>query len=94
MEVANDEEMVSFDVKALYMSLPVKRTLAVVKSKLESDGSLSERTPLSAAEITDLLEICLTSNYFSFRGKYYRLADGVAMGSPVPSVVANLFMED
>ena len=65
-----------------------------MKSKLESDGSLSERTPLSAAEITDLLEVCLASNYFSFRGKYYRLADGVAMGSPVSSVVANLFMED
>ena len=40
-----------------------------------------------------LLEICLTSTYFVFQEKYYRLSDGVAMGSPVSSVVANLFME-
>ena len=35
----------------------------------------------------------MTSTFFSFRGKFYHLTDGVAMGSPVSSVVANLFME-
>ena len=31
--------------------------------------------------------------YFTFRGGLYHLTNGVAMGSPVSSVVANLFME-
>ena len=35
----------------------------------------------------------MKSTFFSFRGKFYHLTDGVAMGSPVSSVVANLFME-
>ena len=41
----------------------------------------------------ELLELCLRSTYFTFREKYYRLTDGVAMGSSVSSIVAHLFME-
>ena len=93
IEVAADEEMVSFDVKSLYTSLPINRTIEVVRLKLEQDDTLGERSPLSVDEVVMLLEICLTSTYFSFQEKYYRLTDGVAMGSPVSSVVANLFME-
>ena len=35
----------------------------------------------------------MKSTYFSFRAKFYHLTDGVAMGSPASSVVANIFME-
>ena len=85
--------MVSYDVEALYTSLPLGRVLEVTREKLEADGTLNERTPLSVAEIIKLLEFCLKSTFFSFRGKFYHLTDGVAMGSTVSSVVANLFME-
>ena len=91
--ISPDEEMVSFDVKALYTSLPVGRALEVVRARLRNDNGLEGRTPFTADELADLLEICLTSTYFVFQEKYYRLADGVAMGSPVSSVVANMFME-
>ena len=86
--------MLSFDVKALYTSLPIERTVKIVRTKLEGDESLSESTPLSVDEVLKLLELCLKSTYFSFRKKFFHLKDGVAMGSPVSSIVANIFMED
>ena len=85
--------MVSFDVEALYTSIPIDRALIAVKDKLESDEGWCGKTALSITQIVELLELCLRSTYFTFRDKYYRLMDGVAMGSPVSSVVANLFME-
>ena len=91
--VADNESMVSFDVKSLYTSLPIGRTLDVVRERLRLDETLDCRTPLNADELVGLLEICLTSTYFVFQERYYRLSDGVAMGSPVSSVVANIFME-
>ena len=94
VRISSDEEMVSFDVKSLYTSLPVERALAVVRTRLRDDQTLESRTPFTADEVTELLEICLTSTYFTFQEKYYRLTDGVAMGSPVSSVVANIFMEE
>ena len=66
----------------------------VVRYKLESDDTLHERSPLSVQDIMALLEVCLKSTYFTFHGKFFHLTEGVPMGSPVSSVVANLFMDD
>ena len=57
------------------------------------DGTLGDRTSLSPERIADLLEMCLRSTYFSFGGNLYEQKEGVAMGSPVSAVVANLYME-
>ena len=40
-----------------------------------------------------LLEFCLKKTYFSFQGQFYEQVEGAAMGSPVRSIVANLYME-
>ena len=40
----------------------------------------------------ELLRICLTTTSFQFQARHYELADGLAMGSPISPVVANLFM--
>ena len=34
-----------------------------------------------------------TFDFFTFKGRYYCQKDGVAMGSPVSAVVANIFMQ-
>ena len=56
--------------------------------------TLGKRTNLNVEEILQLLEYCLQSTFFSFKGEFYHLTDGVAMGSSISSVVANLFMEE
>ena len=44
-------------------------------------------------DITLLLEFCLKNTYFSFQGQFCEQVEGVAMGSPVRAIVANLYME-
>ena len=44
--------------------------------------------------ITSLLEFCLTSTCFIFQGRYFEQQEGAAMGSPISSIVANLYMEE
>ena len=94
LKVEEDEELRSYDVSALFTSVPVDKALVVIKRKLEEDTTLHKRTPLSPEDITTLLEKCLRCTYFLYRGEYYLQIHGAAMGSPVSPIVCNLYMED
>ena len=65
----------------------------IIKQSLEEDPELSQRTSLSIGNIISLLEFCITSTYFSFQGKFYEQVEGAAMGSPLSTIVANIYME-
>ncbi|XP_047985276.1 uncharacterized protein LOC125225561 [Leguminivora glycinivorella] len=78
--------MVSFDVTSLFTNVPVAETIELIKRMAEHDDSLTE--------YMKMIEFCLTSGYFVWRGEYYLQIEGVAMGSPIAPVVANLFMEN
>ena len=52
-----------------------------------------ERTLLAVSGIILLLEFCLKNTYFTFQDQFYEQVEGVAMGSPVSPIVANLYME-
>ena len=67
--------------------------LEVIRDLLEKHSTLKERTVLPMEDITLLLEFCLKNTYFSFQSEFCEQVKGVAMGSPVSPVVANLYME-
>ena len=92
--IDDDELMVSFDVRSLYTSIPIKEALQVIETKLNEDTAWTGSTSLTAAQIVALLDTCMRKSDFKFRDTFYRMTDGLAMGSPVSAVVANLFMED
>ncbi|KAI8483456.1 hypothetical protein Bbelb_387880 [Branchiostoma belcheri] len=93
LTIGDDEEMVSYDVTALFTSTPIHEAIDVIEERLKNDETLSERTNLGVTQVVELLRFCLTTTYFVFSGTYYKQVEGAAMGSPVSPIVANLFME-
>ena len=93
IHLGEDQSMMSYDVKALFTSVPTTKAIIIINQLLEEDQELQQRTSLSIENITSLLEFCTTSTYFSFRGKFYEQVEGAAMGSPLRPIVANLYME-
>ena len=91
--LAPEECLSSYDVSALFTSLPVDPVLKVIKNLLEKDPILNERTVLPVEDTTIFLEFCLKNTYFSFQGQFYEQVKGAAMGSQVNLIVANLYME-
>ena len=92
--LAHDELLVSYDVSALFTSVPVKESIEIIRRRLQNDQTLHQRTSLTVDDVCELLSCCLTTTYFTFQGEFYQQKEGAAMGSPVSPIVANLFMED
>ena len=79
MKLEEGECIMSYDVAALFTSIPVKPAIEVIKKKLEQDKELHQRTTMSIQNL-DLLEFCLCNTYFLFQGQYYEQIQGIAMG--------------
>ena len=91
--LAPGECLSSYDVSALFTSVPVDLALNIIKDLLAKDHTLKQRTVLAVSDIILLLEFCLKNTYFSFQGQFYEQVEGAAMGSPVSPIVANIYME-
>ena len=83
----------SYDVTALFTSVPIDPALNIIKDLLEEDDTLQKRNVLSGENIIELLGFCLHNTYFSFQHKFYEQVDSTAMRSLVSLIVANLYME-
>ena len=84
---------VSYDVKALFTSVPIKPAINIIKQLLEDDKELQQRTTMTVQNIICLLEFCLNNTSFIFQGRYFEQTEGAAMGSPLSPIIANIYME-
>ena len=82
--------MASFDVTSLFTNIPLDETIDIISDQLYS-------TPIfyhgfSKTEFVQLLNLAVKNCHFIFDGKYYDQIDGVAMGSPLGPLFANIFL--
>ena len=92
LKVEEDETLVSYDVKALYPSVPQEEALQLVKELLMNDNKLHEKTPMKAKSVMKLLTICVENTYFMFNKKLYIQVNGLAIGASTSGFLADIFM--
>ena len=92
LEIEDDEVMVSFDVKSLFTSVPVKDAVRAIRETLEAETMLQERTGVNTEGLMKLIDLCTSTTHFKFRNRHYQLTDGLPMGSPASQRIANIFM--
>ena len=85
--------LVSFDVKSLFICIPVPDVLRIIGNLLLNDAVLAQRTKLSVADIMSALKLCFHSTIFTFKNVLYHQICGAPMGSCISPVVANIFKE-
>ena len=82
--------MVSFDVKSHFTSVPLEYTIHIIIKRIFEDHEIT--TIFTKSEMKKLLTLCTKNVHFSVNNDIYTQIDGVAMGSPLGPVVANIFM--
>ena len=70
-----DDIQASFDVRALYPSIPIKKALEITRERLYSDESLQTRTKWKPDDIITLLEICLETHFKTLDGRIFTQTD-------------------
>ena len=91
--VPQNFQLVSFDVKALFTSIPQNFAIDCVKTFLNNNTDIFDRTKLCVTEILELITICLDATLFVYNNKYYKQIKGTPMGSPVSVVIAEIVMQ-
>ena len=84
--------LLSLDVESLFTNVPLDDVTGFLRSKLTNDN-IDLPDGLTIDMLIELIKLCCESTVFSFNGSFYRQKSGVAMGSPLACILANLFME-
>jgi hypothetical protein len=80
--------LITFDIKDLYVNIPISETLNIVKTKLIQNNDTQ-----IAQQILTLLKKVLSQNYFTFQQRIYKPEQGIAMGSPISGIIAEIFLQ-
>ena len=91
--IEDDEIMVSFDVTSLYTNIPIIDTLNIIKDYVHSDDQFARKTAISQDKFLDLVNLVLTTTWYTFNSQFYQQTDGVAMGGPASSTTAEIYMQ-
>ena len=90
--IEDDEIMVSFDVTSLYTSIPIIHTLNIIKDYV-NDDQFTRKTAIPQDKFFDLVNLVLTTAWYTFNCQFYQKTDGVAMGGPASSTIAEIYMQ-
>ena len=82
--------MCTFDIQSLFTNVPLDETIKICAEQLYH--SEIEVPTLSGKSFVKLMEKVTKGVEFSFDGVMFKQTDGVAMGSPLGPVLANIFV--
>jgi hypothetical protein len=89
LEIRENHYLMTFDIKDLYINIPVSETLNIVKTIL-----LQNNDTQIAEQILTLLKEVLSQNNFTFQQRIYQPKQGIAMGSPISGIIAEIFLQN
>ena len=91
--IEDDKIMASFDVTSLYTNIVIIYTLNIIKDYVNSDDQFTRTTAIPQDKFLDLVNLVLTTTWYTFNFQFYQQSHGVAMGGPASSTTAERYMQ-
>ena len=89
-KIPSNHQLVSFDAVLLFTNVLIDFTIDVIIKHIYENKEI--QTNITKAEMKEIILLCTKDVHFTFCGKTFTQTDGVAMGSPLGSVLAGIFM--
>ena len=81
--------LVSYDVTRFFTNFPLQETIDIAKNLIFNHNT---NLNITKKELKKLFVFATSQTLFIFNSEFYDQIDGVAMGSPLAPVLANIFM--
>ncbi|XP_055838921.1 uncharacterized protein LOC129906950 [Episyrphus balteatus] len=79
------EILVSFDVTALFPSVPIPETIIILREWLTAKNVPAFKVDM----LVEMTEICMNQNIFIFNGEFFKQDEGTAMGNNLSPFIAD-----
>ena len=77
----------------MYTNIPIIDTLNIIKDYPNSDDQFARKTTIPKDKFLDLVNLVLTTTWYTFNSQFYQQADGVAMGGPASSTTGEIYIQ-
>ena len=94
LNITPGDLLVSYDVSSLFTNVPLDETITILADRAFRNNWFNSEYDLniSKQDLIDLLGVATKGQLFQFNRSLYEQVDGVAMGSPLGPLLANVFM--
>ena len=93
-EIGATEIQVSYDVVALYPSVPISKAVDVIMKILQDDAAaIRSRTKLELRDIKLLIDLCLGKCYFLYEDSIFIIKDAGPIGLSLMVVMAEAYLQ-
>jgi len=88
LKIKENHRLVTYNIEDLYVNMSTEETLKILKSMLlkNNDAKVTQ-------QILTLTKLVLSHNYFTFQNKIYQSQKGIPFGSPISSIIAEIFLQ-
>ena len=85
-------KMISLDIVNLYTNIPLEETLTILKENLIKNIKTNNLSKPYINELIQLLRTVLSQNYFTFNNEFFIQQEGLATGSPLSGLLAEIYL--
>ena len=94
LSINNGDILVSYDFSSLFTNVLLEETIQLLTENAFTNNRCNEtyQLHLSGQDLVDLLKTATKDQLFILNGQLYEQTNGVAMGSPLGPLLANVFV--
>jgi len=81
---------VTLDIKDMYVNLPIPGILLITNFWLNKHNNYNKQ---QNENILHILNVIIRQNYFQHEGQIFQPEKGIAMGSPLSSTIAEIYLQ-
>ncbi|XP_055922780.1 uncharacterized protein LOC129953564, partial [Eupeodes corollae] len=89
LNISPNYKLISLDVTNMYTNIPIDETIQILKENLTNTATINTQ---QINELINLIKTILKQNYFTFNDEYYTQTEGLAMGSPLSGLLADIYL--